>query len=229
MNNLKLNSLLLVGDSTDKEHFMPFFKEVALVNNNSEAMKKYTKISAPIILLYCKHQDASLKVVEQIREKDNATIIIVSTDTINMEILLEALPLNVFSFVERPFNELKVYELLLKLEKRLSLQMDKFILLKEHYRYSINKEVLYDGENQKVHLTKHEVMLMNLFITEKDNFLTSEFIEHSLWEKESQEADCNKRLKTLLYLIKKKLPKDSIENAYGVGYRLVYRGGVSKK
>jgi len=225
MNNLKLNSLLLVGDSTDKEHFMPFFKEVTLVKNNQEAMKQYTKISAPIILLYCKHQDASLKVVEQIRDKDNSTIIIVSTDTIETEILLEAFPLNIFSFVERPFNTLKVYELLLKLEKKLSSKVNKFVLLKENYTYSISKGILYDGENQKVHLTKYKVMLMNLFINEKNKFLTSEFIEHSLWEKESQEADCNKRLKTLLYLLKKKLPKDSIENAYGVGYRLIYRGG----
>ena len=186
-------------------------------------MKQYSKISSSIILLYCKHQDDSLKVVEKIRKKDNSTIIIISIDKIDTNILLEAFPLNVFSFVERPFNTLKVYELLLKLEKKLSLKIDKLVLLKENYTYNVGKELLYNGESQKIHLTKHEVMLMNLLINEKDNFLSSEFIEHSLWENKSQEIDCNKRLKTLLYLLKKKLPKNSIQNAYGLGYKLVYK------
>jgi len=221
MDNLKRHSLLLVGDIEDKLYFSKFFEEVSLVKNNHEAIEQYDKISPSIILLYCNNQENSLKIIEKIRQKNKNTIIIISTEEITTEILLEVLPLNVFGFLQRPFNTVKVHELLLKIEQQLSLETENLIFLKENYTYNIKTELLYDNQNQEIKLTKHEVEIINLFISKKNNFITTNVIEHSLWADESQEIDCNKRLKTLLYVLKKKLPKNSIVNSYGLGYKLV--------
>ncbi len=55
----------------------------------------------------------------------------------------------------------------------------------------------------------------------RQQFITADTLEYSLWEEESMKSNCQGRLKVLLNGIRKKLPKNTIVNSYGLGYRII--------
>lgn len=61
---------------------------------------------------------------------------------------------------------------------------------------------------------------MKILLKSKHQFFSPEVIEHDIWEEDFYREDCHIRLKYLLYGIRKKLPKGSIVNSYGLGYKL---------
>jgi DNA-binding response OmpR family regulator len=55
----------------------------------------------------------------------------------------------------------------------------------------------------------------------KEKYVSSEQIEHTVWEEDSAFEDCHSRLKALLYGLRQKLPENTIVNSYSLGYKLV--------
>ena len=99
--------------------------------------------------------------------------------------------------------------------------------LKENYLFDIERSILYCDQKNEIKLTKNEMKFMQLITKAKYAYVSSEQFEHSIWEEDSEYEDCNKRLKHLIYGLRKKLPKGSILNGYKLGYKLLgdYKGG----
>ena len=222
MKNLDINPLLLVGDFTVKEYFKKYFKAIELVKSNSEALALYYQNSFFTIFLNCDLEtDNAFEVCREIRENDKKTAIAILSSNINIEKLNKAIPLHLSGCIERPFKESQVKEVLLNIQHDLEFLSYDIIKLKNGYHFCGNRQILYDSYHNEIKLTKNELKLFNILLRGKDERISDEAIEHEMWELESFDVDCSKRLKNLLYNLRKKLPENSISNSYKLGYKLL--------
>ena len=67
-------------------------------------------------------------------------------------------------------------------------------------------------------MTKKEIELLTLLFSNTNKVFSSEDIIFELWY--DMEESKNDSLKTLIKTLRKKLPKGSIKNIFGVGYKL---------
>jgi DNA-binding response OmpR family regulator len=138
----------------------------------------------------------------------------------NMCKLLEALSVQLLDYLEKPSQEHQVEVLLKNLCHDLKFIDDYSLYLQEGYLFNTRNKILYNEKNKEIKLTKNEIKFMEIMSSTKEQYFSSEFIEHSIWEEDSVYQDCNKRLKYLIYGLRKKLPKNSIVNSYKLGYKL---------
>jgi DNA-binding response OmpR family regulator len=80
--------------------------------------------------------------------------------------------------------------------------------------------MLFDKNHHEVKLTKKEKKLINILVKSKKQFVSSDILEYTIWEDESMKYDCKGRFKVLLNGLRKKLPKYTIINSYGLGYKI---------
>ena len=139
----------------------------------------------------------------------------------NMCKLLESLSVQILDYLEKPSKKHKVEILLKNLCHDLKFIDDYSFSLKDEYWFNTKNKILYNNENKEIKLTKHEIKFMEIMSSKNGQYVSAEYIEYSIWEEESICQDCNKRLKNLIYGLRKKLPKNSIINSYKLGYKLV--------
>jgi len=213
----------MVGNHEDKSYLKKYFKDIILVENNSNILDFYRKAIFSIIFLDFNIEKYNVfEISKKIREQDHQTIIILIAQSISKEDLLKALPLHLLGCIFKPFQEEQVKEVLMHINQELNYLSNDTIMLQENYYFHKYLNTLYSPTHSEIKLTKNELKLLNILIKAKDKLVSEESIEYTIWEKESFEADCQNRLKNLLYNIRKKLPKNSISNQYKLGYKLIH-------
>ena len=223
MTYIKSSQLLLVGSNSEKQYFQQYFKDIKLLNTNSEVLDLYRKESSSTIFLNCDSREENVfSICSTIRKNDNHTVIVLITNTISINQLQKALPLHLSGYIERPFHQNKVQKVLSNIEHDLELLFTNIIKLKDGYYFNIKQQILYNATYSEIKLTKNELTLLNIFIKSKNEIVTEEYIEYKVWEEESLTSNCSNRLKNLLYNLRKKLPEGSISNYYKLGYKLIY-------
>jgi len=235
MQNLK-NHLLVVVESKDYTQefnsiFNSIFKSVVKVENNISLIKIYKDIRPSIVFLDCYDETFNtIDMIKEIRKIDRQTYIIVFTHKVHKVDLLKVIPLQIFDCIIDPIDMLKIKRLLKRLNDSIELDRpcdDNYILLKSGYKYCPTRKKLYNTDNEEISLTSKEISFLDLLISAKGHYISIENIEYALWEEDSLNDDCTGRLKTLINGMRKKLPNGSIENQYGVGYRLFLSGVMS--
>lgn len=222
MEDLKQYNLLLVGDREDKYYFKRYFQDVYLVKNNAQAFDFYSLYKPLIIFFYCDEKVFdTMFFIKKIREQDRDTIVVIISKGKKMTILLNAIPLHLSGYIEKPFQKGKVESVLQNITHDLSLLYEYRIKLKDNYTFNRKDQKLFNAKEKEIKLTKNEKKLMLLLSSHKEQYLSLEQIEHTIWEEDSAYEDCKTRLKALLYGLRQKLPKKTIVNAYGLGYKLV--------
>jgi len=222
MNKIKKHISLIVGQADKKELFKDFFKEVYIVESNKLALSIYKKYNISILFLDFDKKN-TINTIKEIRKVDREVVIsILITDISNNE-LLELLPLHLSGILRKPLDR-KSFEKLFNEHILIDLdiqQKESKIKIKSNYLFDTEQSLLYDNQFSPINLTKHESKLITLLSLSKNNFLTTESLEYSIWENDSSISDCNNRLKYLVSTTRKKLPKNSLVNMYGSGYKLV--------
>ena len=222
MEDLKLYNLLLVGESEDKEYFQNYFQEIYLIQNNIQAFNFYSMYKPLIIFFYCDEKVFNtLSIIEKIREDDRETILVIIAKGKKLNTLLDALPLHLSGYIEKPFQKDKVEKVLQNISHDLDLLYEHRLKLKDNYTFNRKQHLLYNQEKKEVKLTKNEIKLMRLMSSGKEQYFSSEQIEHTIWEEDSAFKDCHTRLKALIYGLRRKLPENTIVNSYSLGYKLV--------
>jgi len=215
--NLKHHSLLLLEAGKDwKLYFEKYFKDVTLIENYKNLMTYYQK-EYPIIFLF-----DNIDIAKKIRKYNKESIItFFSKETINKKDLIELLPLQLSGFIEIPFNEGEILTLLNSIDKELeNINFNNIYLLENNYLFDFGYQILYDENHKEIKLTKKEKKLINILIKYRKQFVSSDTLEYSIWEEESMRQDCQGRFKVLLNGLRKKLPRNTIINNYGLGYRI---------
>ena len=218
MKNLKFISLLLVGDEDTSLYFQKYFREVILVKNNSEALAICQKKSYPVVFL-----NDEINTVKKIKEYNSKIIIVIVAKNISKKSLMEVVYLHLEGCIEMPFKTNQVQKLLDNIDRKLLLPSSIYndvVEIKGGYTFCSIEEKLYNEFRQEVKLTKKERAFLKLLTSAKE-LVSIETIEYTIWEEESMRKDCEGRLKALLHGIRKKLPKESIVNDYGLGYRII--------
>jgi DNA-binding response OmpR family regulator len=222
MENLKQYDLLLVGDIEDKNYFEAYFQEVYLRKSNAEAFHFYTVYKPLIIFFYCdKRVFDTLSIIKKIREHDRETIVVIILKEKKISLLLNAIHLHLSGYIQKPFQRESVTSVLQNIIHDLDLLYEYRVRLKDNYSFNRKSKRLSNREDKEIKLTKNERKLMLLLSSHKEQYLSLEQIEYTIWEEASANEDCKKRLKALLYGLRRKLPQKTIINAYGFGYKLV--------
>lgn len=227
MNTLKQHSLLMVNNNNNNKYFEAYFKEVSLVKDNLELFKIYHQKSPSVLFLNCHEPKMNgLDTLKKIRQSDKKVVVAIFTDKVVTDELLEALPLHLIGCIVEPFQKNKVKELLHHVDEELTLLSlptdigNRCILgFKDGFSFCSVLNRLYNDEHKEVALTKNEKRFIKILINTSE-FVPTQTIEYLIWENASMSQNCSSRLKSLLNGVRKKLPKGSIINQYGLGYKL---------
>ncbi|MBU1668618.1 response regulator transcription factor [bacterium] len=227
---MKSLTLLYIEDDQDiQEIYIDCIKEyvetVQLAHDGEEGYEAYLLYKPDIILLDINMPKLDgLSLAKKIRQHDKEVKIIVTTSYAQQENLLQAIELYLIKYILKPidFNELKsslekaIHEIEETKESRKTKEVI-FCLDKEILWYK-DTEKLYVNNNE-VKLTKNERRLLTLFSTDEHKVFTFfeifDYISHDDFDKE---YDAN-QVRALVKLLRKKIPKASIINVYGEGYR----------
>ena len=119
-------------------------------------------------------------------------------------------------YIKKPFD---LIELQLRVQQALKSNCFKtendLLQLQCDYKYDVinRKLISLSGEIQ---LSKTENDILTLFIKHRNQVVTFEVLYEQIWENNVEAANARVQINNL----RRKLPKDVIQNIYGIGYRL---------
>lgn len=222
-------TLLYIEDDTDiQEIYVEFLEEyvetVHLANDGEVGYELYLLYKPDIILLDINMPKLDgLSLAKKIRKTDKDVQIIITTAYAEQDNLLKAIELYLVKYILKPidFNELK--EALIKAFNELELSnedepiVEKFCL-DVNTLWHRDTEKLYIHNNE-VKLTKNERRLLALLSTNENKVFTFfDIFNHIAQDNFNKEYNAN-QVRALVKLLRKKIPKESIVNIYGEGYR----------
>jgi len=225
---LKPISLLYIEDDSDiQEIYLDSIKEevatVHLASDGEEGYEAYLSLNPDIILLDIDMPKLDgLSLAKKIREIDSSVKIIITTAYGEQENLLQAIELYLVKFILKPIDPILLKEALVKAKKEILLKREEenkdIFMLNKNTLWNFESEKLYE-DNIEIKLTKNERRLLKLLSTNKDKVFTFfEIFDHISYDDFDKDYDAN-QVRALVKLLRKKVPKESILNIYGEGYR----------
>ena len=188
--------------------------EVTLAVNGEEALEKTFDANFDLYLL-----DINLPLLDgisllkELRDASDTTPAIFLTSHSKKEKLRESFLHGGDDFLTKPFES---DELLLRIEA--ILRRTKTNPARVVGDFAIEKgEIFY--KDKPLNLSKKEYDLLSLFLNNANKTLTKEYIIDTIWA--SGEAGSEGAIRVYINRIKKHLPHITIENARGIGYKLV--------
>lgn len=190
-----------------------FANEVIVVSNGKEALESFYRRLPNIIVLDIEMPILNgLDVAKEIRGKDAITPIIIITNHIQTDKLLEAVKLNLVDYIPKPlsFEKLKgaLEECVLRMERNGVVRY----LFGDDLAYSFSEKALYKG-GFKEELTQYDFRLLELFIKHRGAIVTYDMIYDLVDDIISKDS-----LKNAVYRLKKKVGNGVIINIKDVGY-----------
>lgn len=222
---------LLVEDEEDAREILSFyletvFDEVEIASNGFEGLDKFTENFEQnrffdVIVTDIKMPELDgLSMLEKITKiKDDQKFIIISAYK-DEEFLFKSINLNVISYFVKPLVVDNIMQILKKvkksiLEKRENKINDDLIKINGDYSYSLDKKLLYDGE-EIVNLSKKETLLVDAMISKKGEIVDNEYLKNAVWNNKNT-SDAT--LRTVIKRAKDKISKnDFLISKKGMGY-----------
>jgi DNA-binding response OmpR family regulator len=226
---LKPLTLLYIEDDIDiQEIYIEFLNDyvetVYLANDGESGYELYLLHKPDIILLDINMPKLDgLSLAEKIRKSDKDVQIIITTAYGEQENLLKAIELYLVKYILKPidFNELEeaLNKAIIELKTINNREAEEEIFcLDENTLWHRDTEKLYTN-NSEVKLTKNERRLLALVSSNENKIFTFyDIFNHIAQDNFNKEYDAN-QVRALVKLLRKKIPKESIINIYGEGYR----------
>ena len=192
-------------------------KRLSLKNYNvdacldgADALEKITDGYSCFILDINVPNVDGIKILKKIREfYDDVPVIIISA-SVELDVIKESYDFGCNDYLKKPFF---IDELEIKIEKLCNIQ-DDFIHFDENCYFDYKSStVVIDKEEQR--LTKKERLLMNLFLTKKNQVLSYETIENYVWEGSFASLES---IRSLIRRLRKVLVRDYIQTVVDTGY-----------
>ncbi|QKF83532.1 response regulator transcription factor [Halarcobacter ebronensis] len=224
-----MNSLTLLYAEDEVEtrenyerYLKRYFKEVYVASNGLDALQIYKKHKPNILLLDINMPGLNgLELTKQIREQDKTTRIIILTAHLEQDKLLFAAELNLTKYLPKPISRLHLKEALNEATKQFK-ELNKSgskVEFKNGLIWDKDEKKIYENEKE-IKLTKYEILFFELLVSKKNRVFSSDEIALYLWD-DIIELEHSSKLKDIIKRLRKKLPKDTIENIYGAGYKLI--------
>ncbi len=162
---------------------------------------------------------SGLEVIQMIRLKDKDVKIIISTAHAEEEKLLQAIPLGLSSYLKKPVKERELRDVLRSVIYELEQKTNNILKFSQTFYWDTQENILYNNLN-KIHLTRNELTLMQILSSQPSLHLSLDDILEKFWQYQSQKDMTENSVRNIIKRLKQKLPIDTIENYYGVGYKL---------
>ena len=181
-----------------------------------DGYEKYKQIKPDIIICDIMMPRLNgIELIEKIRQEDKTTQIIVATARIDTEFLIKAVELRLVKYLTKPITEDKLLPILNEAVDLLKDNDSNILNFEDNYKFdTLNKTLLKD--NNIIKLTKKELMFLELCCKNKNRAVTYSELENYIWEGYmTQDA-----MRSVVKELRKKLPKNSLENVSGIGYKI---------
>jgi len=226
-------SLLLVEDyeplrSNMAELLEDFFDTVVVAADGVEALALYKAYQTEKVdgfdLVISDIQMPKMNGVElseHLRELNSEQEIIILSAHTDSAYLLRLINLGVAQFITKPINHEELLDTLFHVSRNITKTESELLLspivdLGEEYQWDTEKLLLKHSE-QIVDLTRHELLLMQLFLKKREQICTNEDIMEDFY---TNGVDLNANsIRNLVFKLRKKLPQKLISSIYGMGYK----------
>jgi DNA-binding response OmpR family regulator len=163
-----------------------------------------------------------ISLAKKIREIDNKVKIIITSSYADQDKLLAAIELSLIKYILKPIDPKVLQDTISKakneIESEEKKEEQKLFLLDEDMIWNATDEKLLVSK-EEVKLTKNERRLLSLISSSPNKVYTFfEIFDYLSQDDFYKEYDAN-QIRALVKLLRKKIPKNSIINVYGEGYR----------
>jgi len=229
-------TLLYAEDDTSflqetKEVFEELFLSVHTASDGEEALQSYIDFKTKndkyydlVITDINMPKMNGISLIKSIYELNPSQSIIVISAHSESEYLLELINMGIEQFLLKPNNYQTMLNVLYQSAKKLldSQKIDSnslHVKLSDRLVWDKSKLLLFDGESI-IKLTKNETILIKMFIKNHYSISTMEEIFDLLWPDEPHLATVE-TVKSIISRLRRKLSDVTIENIYGLGYRMI--------
>jgi len=225
MSKKKSYSLLFVEDEKEirdnytrylKRHFLHVYEAF----DGEDGYKMYKEKKPEIMIIDINLPKLNgLDLLRKIRENDQSIKVIMLTAYADTKYLLDAIELKLVKYLIKPItrSELKdALELAVEEFSKFDVISKEMLILADGFAWDYKNEIL-SRNGLEVSITSKEKQIVSLLLSNPNNVFTYDDIIIEVWDdfrESKQEA-----LKTIVKNIRKKLPKDTIKNVFGVGYK----------
>ena len=160
-----------------------------------------------------------LSMISRIRKenRDSETKIIIMSVHSDKDKLLQAVELNLVTYLIKPIKVETLKEVLLKLVDTIKTSVNRIKLNRDTY-WDIASYKLYN-DSKEITLKDKESMLIQLLCSEPNTPFSSEVIFNKLYEN-SDKKFSEYAITSLVKRIRAKIPDNIIQNEYGAGYKV---------
>lgn len=151
-----------------------------------------------------------INILKKIRNYYSEVPIIIISATVELDMIKEAYDFGCNDYLKKPFF---IDELEIKVEKLCKIKNEKEFFDEDSYFDYKSSTLSIANEEQR--LTKKERLLMNLFLTKKNQVLSYEEIENYVWEGSFASIES---IRSLVRRLRKTLKKDYIQTVVDTGY-----------
>lgn len=224
-------NLLFAEDHTElrestTEILKNFFKNVDAVSDGIEALELYNENSYDIVLTDIRMPNMDgVTLTKKIYEINPKQRVIILSAHDESKYLIPLINLGVSQFIKKPIDYQELINALFKVSKAVNNRDDEDLqnsstsfLLDENHIYDREKRLLLK-DNKVIYLTKYELIFLDLLTRQSSKIFSNEDIVH-YYLAEDENID-PQNIRKLVSKLRKKVPQNSIESIYGVGYRVI--------
>ncbi len=199
------------------EYLENYFQHIYEAKDALEALRLYEEHKPDIIITDIQMPKLNgLEFVKRIRTRDKKCQIIVITAFSDSEYLFKAIELGLVKYLVKPVKESEFEEALRLCVESIEAESSNIVVLSNDTEYDrYNQTLVRNGEIVK--LRTKEIQLLELLVKYPTRYVTYYEIENYVWQESAMSKDA---LKTLIKNLKSKLPKESISNLTGTGYKI---------
>ena len=221
-------TLLYIEDDRDiqsiyTDQLENFVDKIVIAGDGEEGYERYLSDKPDIILLDINMPKLDgLSLAKKIRETNKSVKIIITTSYGDQDKLLQAIELSLVKYILKPIDPDVLKETVNKAKNEIEVEQGssekKVFVLDSKMIWNNSDEKLFLN-SEEVKLTKNERRFLTLLSTNPNKVYTFfEIFDHLSYDNFYKEFDSN-QIRALVKLVRKKVPKDSILNVYGEGYR----------
>ena len=183
---------------------------VASFTDGAEAYEKITEGFSCFILDINVPNIDGINILRKIREFYEIVPVIIISASVELDVIKQSYDFGCNDYLKKPFF---IDELEIKIVKLCQIKDDKIYFDIDSYFDFISSTII--SNNKEIRLTKKEKLLMNLFLSKKNQVITYETIENYVWEGNYVSLES---IRSLIRRLRKILDKDFIQIVIDTGY-----------
>ena len=226
-------SLLYLEDDIDVRDstnliFQELFKEVIIGVDGKEGLSLYSEykdttgsyIDLIISDINMPNIDGIGLSKEILKINPNQKLVIVSGYS-ESEYFIELIKIGVSGFIKKPFSLKDIFDTLYKVSSEICehIRVNSCIELEKGFKWDKEFKILFQNE-KRVPLTKNEINLMTLLMTNINKVFTDSDIFNYIYYDNPEKEFSSDVVKGLLKRLRKKIPKNLIQNNPKLGYNI---------